>query len=564
MANNNNKRNNRRGGNNNRGNGGGNNSRNNFNSTSTKPNSGEQSTPVTKETTAITQYMRDVATVPFNKVAGIPFPMRSYAANGYYATKSLSLSGVMRITFAPCLGVANGDFTDPVNVAARSIYEFVRHANSGAKNYEPGDIMKYFLCSDSIFTLFAECSRAYRLARYYNAKNMFVPKQLFAALGIDFNDLVFNLANYRGNLNRLQQKMKTIMIPKVFRYPLEHIGLVSDVFKDRENERAQLYVFIPEFYWKYTIPTAAESAKGLATYLKPVYNPAVQSISGARKLGDMLTLLESLIDAVLTDSTFALIGGDVLKAYGSTETWEFAPVGEEEAIAPTYVYEMLKRIHNLTVVPGSVNSRDVTFASGTVSLDTQCIYENSNPAEPEKAGALVCLPQYNSTASNGWMTMFDQLLDTDLDDPGPDEVVELTRYKAAAAPTSTPSALSDTVTYQLFAAGTTVIRDLWIFCTSNQNWVDVLTPAYTWEQFNTQGAHASTTFLARMSHFDWAPFVPIIGGSLYNQSSGLQYISVAGDIDNLTTINPEQLDAIQRWRVVQIFNIPLGGVSTAK
>lgn len=136
------------------------------------------------------QLLRDAASLSFNNALGAvvqEFNTQynvSGEVNVTLASTINRLPGIIRFRYAPVPGVAN-DYTSPVNLAAQNQYTFIRHANSGAKNYDAPDLMLYFMAINSIYNMINLGKRAYGLAMTYDQRNYYLPKGIVEAAGFD-------------------------------------------------------------------------------------------------------------------------------------------------------------------------------------------------------------------------------------------------------------------------------------------------------------------------------------------------------------------------------------------
>lgn len=141
------------------------------------------------------QLMRDYASYSFNN------PVGEIMLTGNPRIDSASVPGVMALRFYPCIGFAN-DETSPINVAMRRLYSFVRHANSGASNYDAPDLMMYCVAVDSAYMFLAHMKRVYGVMLNYTPFNRYYPKALVAAMQFNFDNIEKNLNDFRGYINQ--------------------------------------------------------------------------------------------------------------------------------------------------------------------------------------------------------------------------------------------------------------------------------------------------------------------------------------------------------------------------
>lgn len=252
-----------------------------------------------------------------------------------------SLPGVMTLTVIPGPGLSD-EYNSPINIASRNIYSFLRHANSGHTNYESTDLMMYLLGMDSAYSYYAYMCRIYGLARNYYVTNKYYPKALIHAMGVDFEDIMRNLADFRYYINSYAVKLGSMCVPAGFDLMSRHAWLFSNVYLDEDSEHAQSYMFIPKGFHRYEwLPENGGQAK--AGGLK------FSSLSKNMNLNAIIAYGNGIVDALMQDEDCGIISGDILKAYGSDKLYKFTVVDEGYTIDPVFVPEVITQIENATV-----------------------------------------------------------------------------------------------------------------------------------------------------------------------------------------------------------------------
>lgn len=138
--------------------------------------------------------MKDAANLPFPNALGMPLQMRDgFTGVAPSNTDNFTLPGIMRINVVTTPGTM-GDWNDPINVAIRDIYSFVRHQNSGSKNYDAADLGVYFYAYDSCATYYAYLVRLYGTVRTLLLRNRYTPEDLVTVMGVDYKNITDNLA----------------------------------------------------------------------------------------------------------------------------------------------------------------------------------------------------------------------------------------------------------------------------------------------------------------------------------------------------------------------------------
>lgn len=209
----------------------------------------------------------------------------------------------------------------------RALYSFIRHANSGKTNYEAPDLMLYIMAMDSIYLIVHEIKRFIRLAYLYVLENRDIPEKVFDVLGIDHENLVGNIANYRAQLNTRIAKVNSLAVPAHFNLFKRRSVLGSVVLTDEPNRPTQLIIPKADGYYQYD---SKATYGGRLVYVSPEVNTN-QNVgrnqfkkSGGdaaiyapkTSVNDYFSLLDNMLSILLADEDINIMSGDIIKAYG--------------------------------------------------------------------------------------------------------------------------------------------------------------------------------------------------------------------------------------------------------
>lgn len=296
--------------------------------------------------------LKTAGSLSFNNPLGIDiFPdINDYEGSTPNNILSWTIPGIMQLSMVPTIGATN-DANSIANIAARKIYAFVRHENSGHTNYDAPDLMLYILAMDNLYSFYNWITRLYGTIRLYSGVNRYLSDYLLQAMGANVEDIRKHGHDLYFNLLDWAARLKTFHIPSTMSYLTRHAWLYSQVFKDSPDPKSQLYVFNPShlYYW-------AENAG--AWSLKPIaIKPSV--ITSYLTYDNIVQLMETMISGVARSEDFNIMSGDILKAYGNN-TFTISPVDISYILEPTYNNSVLMQIHNLRVmdkyVPGDIKN----------------------------------------------------------------------------------------------------------------------------------------------------------------------------------------------------------------
>lgn len=303
------------------------------------------------------QILKDANSLPFSHVVGNPYTLAyvnnlpNNATYDYYKVPSyyyVEDPGIMRITLMSSLGNPTTTAA-PVTTAGNAIYAFVRHMNSGARNYDAPDMILYIFCMSEAYAFYSWMCRLYGIVSYYQFYNRYVPTDLVNSMGVKFDELSSNLANFRLLINQFGYKLQSFCIPSGIDYVDRHQMLYRDVYTDADSTKAQLYFFNPGGFYIWYEGTA--SGPGYARYspITLTYNTSPDGGENAI-LPMTLSQLEAYATAMLAplngSEDFNMMSGDILKAFGANGIYKINPIDEKYFVTPTYSKEILSEIEN--------------------------------------------------------------------------------------------------------------------------------------------------------------------------------------------------------------------------
>nr|AVX53740.1 putative capsid [Marmot picobirnavirus] len=320
-----------------------------------------------------------------------------------------SVPGLMTINLGILPGVSK-DGQSPVNLGMQNAYTFVRYKNSGHANYDAPDLGMYYLTMDSIYTCWNWEKRIYGEASTYSATNRYKARAYAAAEGVDYDDLCANLCDFRAYLNMAAERISAFCVPASFTYMVRHSWLFTNIFKDADTTKAQEYMYVPDYFYKYE-----EVASEKGGMLSPVnvlhdYKWSPDNSTNLLKVKDLIELLNSLIDAAMMSEDIGIMSGDVLKAYERGGLFTLSPIDPDYKVEAAYDRQVLSQIEN-----AEVWYQDTNLASFAVTQDPDTNW-------------ILCQPQFTigTTSINKG-----SYLNFHWENPTPEDVIEATRLKFA-------------------------------------------------------------------------------------------------------------------------------------
>jgi len=301
------------------------------------------------------QLLEDTARFPFGSPLGMPL---NFSPEISVATQNEAVPGPMHIIYAPRY------LKDAVTTAARNVYAFVRHANSGSANYDPQDLMMMMLGMSSIYEGIAWLKRVYSIILTAKGHNRYWPEQLLNALGIKDSDAyITEPSKLRYRLNKLIMRTNALYVPSIFPLYLRRVWMSGSIFKDTSVKKSQNYMFSPAGYYIYdeqrnkmTFNLYAYASSQMSQSAD--YNP---SDLADNVIEDVFVSLETALDTLFQSESIGIMTGDIYKAYGEHGLVTIDSVDDTYHVEAVYSAEVLSQIGSATI-----QSMDATQANTVI------------------------------------------------------------------------------------------------------------------------------------------------------------------------------------------------------
>lgn len=481
------------------------------------------------------QLLRDAASFSFNNPLGnrVPTYLDETSPDNY------SIPGVCVFYLTPTVGVSN-DGSSAVNIAARNIYSYVRHANSGHSNYNSPDLMMYILAMSNIYSGLAFMERIYGVMRTYSQVNRYLPKALLSAMKVDYDDIQNNLADFRYYINNFVTKVGSMCVPSEMSYIKRHIWMYSHVYRDGEPDKSSMYLYSPQTFYKFS---AFTSQKGGELVSVPFGNGT--GTNNYMTFKDMKNYFNPLLDAVIKDEDMNIMSGDILKAFGENGVVKISTIPEDFSIEPEYDEEVLMQMHNITIQPiTSAPGSSPTFPSITQS-DNIILYQPyfRLPVSGQLTPGFRAFVDFKHA---GWIDPNMVMVGTRLTNVVP------------AMPATSPGVAVSTCGSEMCTnfrlISFSLINGVW------QESVDGVT-TYTNMPIALTGSTPHNTLheIDRLTKFDWSPLIwyYTTNGEGAAQTLGHRYL--VGDVSNYTTMGLSDLTKLHDTAILSEFSVPQMG-----
>lgn len=477
---------------------------------------------------------KGVASISFNTAAGALIDLG--LPSNINCDELNSIPGVMSLKYMPTPGISTNN-NSAVNLAARAMYSYVRHANSGHSNYDAPDLMMYFLAMDSMYSFLSWARRLYGYLSFYTQYSRYVPRALIEANGVNYDSLMSDPAKFRSSLNLLIQSAGALVIPGNLGFIKKHMWMASNCYLDDMSVKAQLYQFVPSGYWKYN-ETSGPGHLNFTSY----------SDNHLMTLDEVIAAGRDIINPLVLSEDINIMSGDILKAYGTDGIFKVGLIEEDYSVVPSYNPAALNIIQNATIMQAQLTARDnVITQDTTVSpLGGAILY---NPTFTHTIGG-----EYGHCFTNG-----NRILTMHKDDIDPRDVITATMGMVCTQGEG-PKVSIRSCGSEIFVAA-------------------VVSHFIKSEELGPKLKHSAVRgYVSALRGDGGADYVAFIkNGNLINffndhpvqfaytkegtgETAIVKLAAINLDVDNYAIISPEVLDNIHDASLMAMFNVPIMGV----
>ena len=478
------------------------------------------------------QIGKDAASIPFNVFSGTKITNLAGQPVGAVVPADAtcgSVPSVVTLNYITTPGVSDNP-NSAVNVAARAIYSWVRHQNSGSKNYEAVDLMMYILAMSSIYCHILEAKRIYKAAVTYSYLNRAIPDALLTAMQVNSDDVRSHLAQFRAGINLRIAKLSSLCVPQAYDVFKRQAVIASYVYADSDSERGQYYLFKRSGYWVFN--ATAETGGQLD------YKPIVT----IRKHTDILEQIDEALDVLLADEDINTMSGDILKAYGRDSLYAIPELKDNEPLEFVFDEDILNQIENSTCVA----------SQGTASVV---------PSISQQNGYLKFIPTFtqNGNAIDDEAVMLQSgglYFNSHKKEPDWKDILEWSRMMTVIDINSKTG--EATKTYNM-ACGTELLSSYTLVCYDADSASYVTTTFTNFIVLNGDSIDVSAgqvlNILTEMSKFDWHPAFY----TFYNKAAGAgnSFNGCAMDLKVYTRVDTEIVKRLHDTAVMGEFKTQL-------
>lgn len=463
--------------------------------------------------------------VPFSEPAGKPITLEvdSEVINAKAAAyKGAAMPAIMTLEYMPTYGVMH-TISDPINTSLTRLHTMLRYGQSYAHTYDAAHLGAHMIMADQLFTLITMLRRAYGLMRWYSSVNRNMPQLYLRSLG--FNQAAigsYQLEDFRQYINTLVRKVAMVKVPKNWVMFQRHQFMCETVYMDSPTVKAQMYAFVPAFFYKYTISSDTWS-------LTP---SAFDATKTSMNLTDVKAYCNAIVDSYIYEEDCTIISADMLRIYGAEGCYQVSEIDMNYTTNFVYDPTIIAQIHNCTVLGVGFSEPNVTpYLDITQDMTTGAL--SASPAIKIMDAAKI---------TSAMRSVFQKLLDAPQDAPGVDYVAEATRLMGFATATKQSDG---GVTFALDCFGTEVVTNANVWLTA-ANGVMAATSPYG------VTSNSLTPFLD-VWKFDNAP----IALFMTLREDTYRCVNIIGNINNYAVISRTMLQNMHQNAQYSVFDVPV-------
>lgn len=269
-----------------------------------------------------------------------------HAEGANTADKSYVMPGIctLHTVLTPGVGI---DKTTAINIAAQALYTDVRRMLKSANAYEASDVVIYILAVGEIMARISFYTRLYATAMLYSYKNNYLPDALITAQGVDPTDLHNHPLEFLSRVNQAIAKASQIYIPKGFDFLERCRWEYANYYSEGTDIKDQIYMFTPGLFRKFRYDETADYAGALI--------PSIKYGGNLKTVDELVYDLNEAIDALVGDTDFANIAGDLMNRYGEGGVMNFSLIPQDAIInivSGPAAFETLEQMQNARILLG--------------------------------------------------------------------------------------------------------------------------------------------------------------------------------------------------------------------
>nr|AVX53312.1 putative capsid [Marmot picobirnavirus]AVX53792.1 putative capsid [Marmot picobirnavirus] len=472
-------------------------------------------------------------------------------------------------------GGYNGAAEDPGALwAARRLYSALSSVTGRTSNYTPNTLAFLFFAIGEMLSMYSYIRRVFGYYRTYNRRNWGIPKSLFTAMGVDFEDFQQNVANYLTEFNTIIVDMQKIPILQSVTYFAKCVALYDSVYADMDADMAQLFLCAPASTWVLREDGSSVWPAVHGTVLE-THSVASSMYSGmqTQKLSAFLDLIRLQLKNLMESTTLNIVYADILN-YASKNGVRmlYVPtVGTDYAVPVVYNASICQQMHHamqigtiaefsgqpdengmITAAARNIDGTDATVKTTPRNdvIESADFEYSYNPL----TRLYFPVGQLPDITTKYWDIAVLQALmyDSDRMDETLDERVDNTRYMVErnALYLGTDTTVSGRAIFNHTTSGDHSVVSIWMTAVGENNLTFVRT------QVPVAWVDSTIRLLARIQPLALPPLMWAFSDvKLDDGSVGLELAGAIGDLKNVTFLDPSVLRSANQLIERALFDV---------
>lgn len=495
----------------------------------------------------IGQLAIDATNISTNNATGAPNPAISKDSFG---TRRYAPSGIMRLDYVPYFGNFDSPI-DPINVAAKQMYDIINSKNSRNPSYDPNDIMIYTIAVAQAWGLHAYVRRICGMYNTFTPMNRYWWRPLAESMGLDPESVQNDITKWRNVANLMALNLNRLAVPSNIPYFKHVYDMCSYIYADAESAKASLFYYSPSAFLRYRYSTleADEGLGMLENYPTPWADISIDAPFPVTP-DKIETYFNDLVWHLFNDTDINTMASDIIKAYGIDNCFVLPMIDETYRVEPMYdpAVNLVTKNTRVSLTLGS-NDVDADYSihqeMNRNVLKADFPFDYFEQDDPDSAIIVTDLTDDTRIP-----------LDFPFDNPSNEAVMLATRQIWYATKNMSGNERIQGCTDVVIGVTCFTFED------TLDGWklVAHINPVYT----NVSGSGASSVDaaiaqMAAITKFKSAPMNYIIfrGTSADGYFKAPRTMSLVSDVTNFTTITTEEVERMNRAAIFSVF-LPTG------
>nr|AIY31273.1 capsid protein [Dromedary picobirnavirus] len=478
------------------------------------------------------EVMKQLTDVSFNQFVGMPFEM----PNPIFINQtenSISVPSLMRVYLNPSAGSVDtesmNNVNNGVNLAARQLFLRLSAGNMKSTEYGPEDVGLAMLGIGQLLAFMSYIRRFFGLVYLTSNRNRIVPNGLINMLGINAEDFVAHISDYRARYNYLVDLASRIPFPANIKYFEKCNDIYAHIYADAsDSQMAQLIAFLPNSVWEFS-DTYSDMGSGLHTV--PVAAVSM-STNPTKTMGDLLDQMSTLINGLFNSTALLKVYSDILRLSekGEITLLTFPILQTDYTVIPEYNPEIVRMVHNCTIVGQPVYDFN-TLPNDEIVWNEDYHPTKANDVRGNAGSSTIDYYPAFQTDKRYSVTNSETIIDFDHQNPSVSEIVESTRLCSVMTDWYHPEDGEATKAYTTYVA----LPDHYVVG------IDIVSKGVVHSNVTQSNLPTNSALLFElmtdMSKFSLSPLLYLFNAHAMDGEENQIITNLVGDLDWYTTID---------------------------